>query len=326
MLEVITDYSEIREAQRQFEQAFSNLWDKVVHGYVSYQGERQKAILSWSNELGLWASIGKVENNRYWNAFGLMEPRENSSNYIVSEINIPLKGINRRIAGVFAKDNEGHIFICHRGRIGGGRYGIGKTLFENNFRGDRWITIKDRKKESKVALIDFIKSHRLVYQVRDFVAEVDRIKKLATGKSEDFVPENDLDFTPEFLGEKHFELYKHVVSKCDHGFVVNELAKYLELQGLKVGNDRNRDLFVIDTSGNISTIYEVKTDISLYDLYSGVGQLLLNSCNLTGKPKLILVLPEELPKSLRLKLQRIEINNLIYELNRENAIFQDTEE
>ena len=72
MLEVITDYGEIQETQRQFERAFDNLWDKVVHGYVSYQGERQKAILSWSSELGLWASIGKVEfKELFWRVFHL---------------------------------------------------------------------------------------------------------------------------------------------------------------------------------------------------------------------------------------------------------------
>lgn len=325
MLEVITDYFEVQKAQQQFKRAFDDLWDKEVNGYVSYQGERQKATLCWSSELGLWAMLGKVETNRYWNAFGIKEPRENSSNHIVLEINFPFESINRRIAGVFAKDNEGHIFICHRGRLGGGRHGIGKTLFKNNFRGDRWITIKDGKKESKVALIDQLNSPHLVYQIRDFVTEVDRIKKLVTDESEDFTPKNDLDFTSEFLGEKNFELYKHVVSKCDHGFVVNELAKYLELKGLKVGNDQNRDLFVVDSSGSISTIYEVKTDISLYDLYTGVGQLLLNSCDLMSNPKLILVLPEESPKHFRAKLEKIGIDTLIYRLTEKDVIFLNTE-
>jgi hypothetical protein len=326
MLEVVTDYSEIQKAQQQFEQAFDTLWDKDIDGYVSYRGERRKTTLRWSSELKLWGMLGKVENSRYWNAFGLKIPRENSSNHIVSEINIPLEGINRRIGGIFAQDDEKNVFICHRGKIGGGRQGIGKTLFENNFRGDRWVIVKDGKRESKVALIERINSPRLPYQIRDFVVEVDRIKKIVTKDIGNVVPKNDLGFSPEFSGEKHLELHKHVVSRCDHGFVVSALAKFLESQGLNIGNDQYRDLFVLNHAGDISRLYEVKTDLSLYNLYTGVGQLLLNSSELVNKPELVLVLPEEPEKDLRTRLQRIGIDIFIYRLTEKDVIFLNTEE
>jgi len=35
--------------------------------------------------------------------------------------------MNRTIAGAFASDDEGNIYLVHRGRIGGGKKGIGRT-------------------------------------------------------------------------------------------------------------------------------------------------------------------------------------------------------
>lgn len=269
--------------------------------------------------------LGKIESNHYWNAFGLKKPRENSSSHIVLEMNFPLEGIDRRVGGVFVKDNKAHVFVCHRGKIGGGRPGIGKTLFKNNFHSDRWVAVRDGGKETDVALIDRVSSPRLAFQIRNFIAEIDRIKKLATENTENLTPESNLDFTPEFTGEKHFELYRYVASKCDHGFVVNELAAFLRAQGLRVGNDKNRDLFSADSSGNISAIYEVKTDLSLYDLYTGVGQLLLNSCDLESKPSLILVLPKKISTFLKSKLRKIGIIVLIYRMNEMKVTFENIE-
>lgn len=67
---------------------------------------------------------------RHWNVFGLTRNLdESASNAIVVEINIPLSGYSRKVAGLFARDEKGRIFLLHSGKIGGGRKGIGATNF-----------------------------------------------------------------------------------------------------------------------------------------------------------------------------------------------------
>jgi 5-methylcytosine-specific restriction protein A len=70
---------------------------------------------------------------RHWNSFGLADRLNiNSSNSITVEINVPLDGTPRNVSGLFAVDTEsGHIWLMHRGGVGGGKQGTGKGAFLN---------------------------------------------------------------------------------------------------------------------------------------------------------------------------------------------------
>lgn len=100
---------------------------------------------------------------------------------ITCEINFPVNGINRRIGGAFLTDSTGDIFVAHRGKIGGGKKGIGKSLFEDQYRG-RWEIVEDNGFETEVALISALKLPRFVNQVRQLVFEVNRITKGLEGR------------------------------------------------------------------------------------------------------------------------------------------------
>jgi hypothetical protein len=66
--------------------------------------------------------------NRYWFVFGIGTP--GPRNNITLELNIPFEGISRQIQGLYAKDPKtNEIFFLHRGKIGGGRTGIGREEF-----------------------------------------------------------------------------------------------------------------------------------------------------------------------------------------------------
>jgi hypothetical protein len=93
---------------------------------------------------------------------------------IVCEINPPLEGLEKRTQGAFAQDN-GHIWLLYRGKIGGGRPGIGKRLFFENYLGG----INDINGERFVIIGD-IRSTNFVESVRNFVREVERIKGLVS--------------------------------------------------------------------------------------------------------------------------------------------------
>ena len=78
-------------------------------------------------ELHFWVAMADSEN-RYWNALGLGNPFAGDTN-IIAEVNPPKSGIDRNIAGLFVEDPAGEICIAHRGKVGGGRKGIGKEAF-----------------------------------------------------------------------------------------------------------------------------------------------------------------------------------------------------
>jgi len=129
----------------------------------------------------LWFHSRKLEDKfdseriavkRYWNAFGLSEvaPRQNSMLPIVCEINPLLEGLDKRVQGAFARDN-GHVWLLHRGKIGGGRPGIGRRLFFENYFGEVKGIAGDR-----FAIIGDIGSPDFVQRVRNFVREVEQIK------------------------------------------------------------------------------------------------------------------------------------------------------
>ena len=59
-----------------------------------------------------------------WNAFGTERPYPGAGLDIACEINFPYEGINRRVAGVFAEDANGTVYVMHRGLIGGSKVGI----------------------------------------------------------------------------------------------------------------------------------------------------------------------------------------------------------
>jgi hypothetical protein len=119
---------------------------------------------------------GDGEKKRYWNVFGINKPQENPNVSMVVQINPPLKGIDRRVAGVFAKDDKSDIFLLHRGIIGGGRKGIGKKTFCKHYNGEK-SDLQDGDKLIEILLIGCITSPNFPEKLKNFVGEVDRIKK-----------------------------------------------------------------------------------------------------------------------------------------------------
>ena len=115
----------------------------------------------------VWVAFDVYPGSRYWNAFGIGdEPRG-----ITCEINFPLIGVNKRVAGAFAKADKGSIYVLHNGNIGGGREGIGKSLFFQKYNGDI-----EEICGILYAKIGKLESNTFNHDVANFVKEVQRIK------------------------------------------------------------------------------------------------------------------------------------------------------
>lgn len=308
MITVISDDKQIERLHKKFHKVIDNYFDEEINCWVGFPGGNFQDEVRYSADLNLWISVQELEN-RYWNGFGIGRPVEATNNSLVGEINFPYKEINRRIAGVFAQEENGNILVLHRGKIGGGRKGVGKNLFKDNYRGD-FVTAIDGDRETEFCLVGELDSKQFARQIANFINEIYRIKNLEP--SSDFSELADFSYTDEHFGISVTEKNDPVTRERTHGLVVNALAEELRNRGLKIGNDRNRDLF-IHKRGQIKTLFEIKTSSSTQCLYSAVGQLLLYSIPIKNEVKLIAVFPDKLSKIVIKKFNSLGIELLYYE-------------
>lgn len=321
MLRAITDAKTIRRCQQHFTRHLKSWGKEKIPATLGHQGASTQARVWWSDELGLWFFPGKGEENRYWNAFGIDRPRRDAALSITCEINFPKEGTDRRIGGVFAADGKGRIFVVHRGKLGGGRKGIGKALFERQYRGV-WVDMEDGEEESTVAVVGLLQSPRFARQLAQFVNKIDKIKDMAAPPSTQMeMGFDDLCFREELLGMRHCELLRDMASECDHGLIVRDLAAVMKDLRWKYGNDALRDLMAVDKDGQVAAVFQVKTNILTKSVQEGVTQLLVNSLHLPRPPRLILALPEPLDSAMTAKLRHLNIETMIYTWQENQAFF-----
>jgi len=135
-------------------------------------------------------------------------------------------------------------------------------------------------------------------------------------------PDLQIDYTKEFTGEIIYGNKNHIKANFLHGVIVDKLKEELEKKELLVGNDKQRDLYVLDNNGKIKYLFEIKTDMNTDSIYKGVGQLLMYSLFLSSKPKLILVLPNTLKnKKIEEKMKiKLGIQIISYELDKQKKV------
>lgn len=328
MFTAVDNAKEITTLQKRLEQAIKRKKPEIIRAIVGSPGGAFETNFLYVQEFDFWAVFDESDN-RYWNAFGVGKPIAGKNNSITCEINLPYEGINRRIAGLFAKEGE-EVLLLHRGKIGGGKKGIGKELFWDHFRDDPF-KILDGKINNNLALIGSLDSPHFVQQVSRFVHEVSRIKKL-TGITADLqdtedeeieVSEFDFDFKAEGYGKKRYSRRDEIEAVSNHGIIINALAQTLEGKGLSVGNDRRRDLYTV-SDNQIDRIFEAKTDLSTSSIYSAVGQLMMYSAEkgLDGNQK-ILVLPQKLQASTEKVIGKLGLDILYYDFRDETVQFID---
>jgi hypothetical protein len=321
MLKVVADESAIRRYQRQFVRSLKTAAAETIPVKLGHPGASEKAKVAWSERLGIWFFSRKLPGSRYWNGFGIGRPEGGGNVAITCEINFPLYGIDRRTGGVFAQDRTGRVFVVHRGKLGGGRKGIGKSLFENLYRG-AWEIMDDDGEETTVAVIGVLQSPRFARQIGQFVHKIARIKEAAATPS----PQGELSFEilqvrEDLIGERYSEPKGETGAECDHGLIVRDLAEVLKKHGFRTGNDGQRDLLVMDRQDRIRAVFQILTKMALPDLHAGAMQLLLNGLSLSDNPLLILVLPKGPENALREKLKRLGIDLQIYSWQEDRALF-----
>ncbi len=186
MLKAVTDRAEIARYQRHLETSLIGVLPNSEQLTIGHPGGSFESRVY--HDTGFWFSAKVLSEEdadipRYWNGFGLGK-REGGHQIIVVEINPPLEGSTKRVSGLFGKDElTGTYFLLHRGRIGGGRKGVGKNAFQAWYRGV-WVQVYDQDgTEDDVILVATLGSDGLMDQIRCFVQEVAKFKDEVTSGS-----------------------------------------------------------------------------------------------------------------------------------------------
>lgn len=322
MLKTIQDAGIITRCQRLFVRRFKSFITDKIPVKIGHQGASFAAKVFWAEQLGMWMVSPKAEEGRYGHLFGLGRPVPSGHVPIACEINFPAQGVDRKIGAAFARDHQGRIYVVHRGKIGGGQKGIGKTLFENRYRGV-WTDLEDDDTTVTVAVVGDLNSVRFPRQVAQFVQKVMKIKEEAAlaASSQTAMPLETRHFAEELTGSRYEDGRQDLARECDRGLIIRDLAAALRKLGFRVGNDKDQDLFTLDNEGRTIAAFQVIPDVRASKVHEGLAHLIFSSMNPCKSCRLILVIPEPLEALLHAKMQSLNIEALLYSWTDEQAVF-----
>jgi len=294
---------------------------------IGWQGGSGQYDVAWNPNEQFWLCSSYSKDSRWVFFFGAGKPVAHRMNHIACEINPPKEGINRRCAGLFVRDAEGTIYLTHSGKVGGGRAGIGKSTFLSHYRGAPETVVWPDGKKSEVIVLGRIDGARFSEQVANFIREVQRYKATVTGGSAPSTsaqPPPEPQFNQEFSGQRRgYRLPSEIESRCDHGLIINNLARALQAIGFEVANDRSRDLYVPGRNGLVQILFEAKADVSTSTIYQAIGQLLYHSAMQSPSPTLVMVLPGMPDVATRHVLDRLQIKVLVFRWQGKQPAFRN---
>ena len=326
MLQIIYKKSEIAKCQRILEDTLKAALPHKERLAIGYSGGNFENEVYYGD--GLWFSPKLLKENdvpipRYWNGFGTGKGK-GPHQVITVEVNPPLEGVTKRVSGLFAKDKERDTYyLLHRGRIGGGKKGVGKTAFERWYRG-KWVNVGDNE---RVILVGRLGFSELVYQISEFVSEVAKFKSEVDSGKFSRQPTREakmLTFDPEFSGKKSGKRLSSFEYDTFHGLVVSALEQKYKKEHVmdkhKTFNTQMID-FGVQVDGRTKHIFEVKSSSDRQSIYAGIGQLILHSSGSSVIKKTLVLPGGNNSKELATVLRKIGIDLLFYEINKGNVKF-----
>lgn len=133
-LSIITNEQEIHAAQQQLQERIRGEGRPLGRYRIGNRRGQGEVDVCYVERLGLWHTTERIDN-RWTNGFGLEDPATVPMLTVVAWINAAFDGSRRTGAGAFFRDADGHTWIAHSGRLGGGKKGVGRTAFLDGFSG-----------------------------------------------------------------------------------------------------------------------------------------------------------------------------------------------
>ncbi len=323
MLNVVEDEKLIARYARLFTKSFRPFVDEKIRVKLGHQGANFDAKVAWSKKLNLWIYSQATRGVRYWNVFGRGKPPASGHLAITAEINFPWKGIDRKTGAAFARDRQNRIYVIHRGKIGGGKKGVGKSLFEENYRGV-WAWMEDGGSLSQVAVVGSLGSERFALQAAGFVEKIEKLKLAASRSPQTSLDFPEVSFTGVRVGNPPSSTPDEEIYASDHDLIVGHLASLLSRWKCKIGNDEGMELFIMrPASDGVSSLFVVCADRREKSVLAAAAKLLLEKSTRGGHPRAVLILPEEEAKRYAEAMRRISIEVFSYRLEGEKILFPD---
>lgn len=321
ILKAVSEPREIRKYVRQFVRSFKPFIDEQIKIKLGHQGASFPAKVFYCSKLSLWMLFRVTKNVKYWNVFGIGKPQAGSLLPITAEINFPWSAIDRKIGAAFAKDLLGNVFVIHRGKIGGGKKGIGKSFFEHHYRG-LWVPMEDGDSLAQVAVIGSLNSPRLALQTALFIKKIEILKSIATHSPQTEFNFPEITFHEDLIGDFPSAMESDINDQCDYGLIVSALADLFLRWKLSAGNDNSYALYLADSVGNrISHIFAVHAGGKEDNILAAAAKLLIQTKNHQDKPLPVLCLPESEINSYAQMLHDIGVMTIGFRLENEQVFF-----
>jgi hypothetical protein len=177
-----------------------------------------------------------------------------------------------------------------------------------------------------VAIIGALTSHHFALQAAQFVKKIEKLKSTATASTQTEINFSEITFREDLVGSAPYSIEDEIISACDRDLVISELVALLQRQKLKIGNDTERELFVVDPSKNrISHVFALVTDAQEKSVLTAAAKLLLQTSADSGNPLPVLVLPEDKISSYEQRLRSLNISVIGFHSQKEIFVFPELE-
>ena len=186
---LITKKSESFEAFEMFKTAFVRGAQLFETNYLVWRGGSVQVPVYWHCSAGIWGVFeskpprAKRRGNRFWNCFGIADPKKNEKLRITVEINPPHEWKNNLTAAVFLRDEQGCYYVGHSGRLGGSQPGLSQEGFKE-FSGQlEWREIETPRGGREVVIFGPLKGDGLPEILAPFIRTVAELKEAVASQN-----------------------------------------------------------------------------------------------------------------------------------------------
>ncbi|HYF87403.1 hypothetical protein [Azospirillum sp.] len=276
---------------------------------------------------GIWMDYWADKNGeKHWFEFGLL--RGNEPTKRVVQINMPFSGTREGFTGQLVQDGAKR-WLLHWGYLKAKPKAIKTDMFDRAFdlgtkRENVQLSSKVSREYYKVACLD---DENFLDDIEDYIKACARVRRYwedieagAEGKTNHSLFQAKLP--------KRYEIPARDPRTVDpvHDVVVNALAEELTIIGLSPSDERQMrrgpDLFYGD-EGKAIGLFEVKTEVTPYSIYTAIGQLFFYKALLSSPGVLVVVLPGDPTPLDREVLHQLGIRLLRYSIDDGTVCFVD---
>src|SRR5579871_457592 len=285
MFTLLESKHDIARAQRRLESTIRRNFAKIAIKNIGYPGGiRRDARLHTDGQY--WFETHdrrRGKNERRLNWFGYL--RAGSNVDITVEVNPPYEGINKRTGGFYAKDSDsGKVYLCHSGRLGGGKKGVGMNAFLAWSNPPLVDVFDSTGKSRRGVLVLPVADTGAIRSVARYIDEIANFK-IARDRGETKTAEARevqrvfREVYPEGRGRRKGQRASEIDYISRHGDVVDALRAWCKANSKVDGKRLVKNAFFdlgVSSGRRLAEVYEVKTSSKRSNIYTAIGQLLVH--------------------------------------------------